>query len=161
MTWQEILSLFENEFVKLLIPGIIGGFTAHLMSVRLFGIQRRIETRREFQLKRLDALRDLRATLHWLRRDITFNWEKPAKEGQTPDEYMFELMNKFNYWETLFLNDKDMSNTLRLFNSLIGASHDSFRGDSKIYQKPLGEIIIEIKSSVDQKIVEIDKLITK
>ena len=158
---QEFLSLFENEFVKLLVSGILGGLIAHFMSIRLFGIQRRIETRREFQLKRLDALRDLRLTLHWLHRDIVSNWEKPIKKGQTPEEYMLELMNKFNYWGTLFLNDQQMSSTLRKFSSLVGASHEEFYGDSKTFQKPLGGMIIEIQSEVDQKIVEIEKSITK
>jgi hypothetical protein len=161
VTGQEILSLFGNEFVKLLVSGILGGLTAHFMSIRLFGIQRKVETRREFQLKRLDALRDLRLTLHWLRRDITYNWEKPMKKDQTPEEYMFELMNKFNYWETLFLHDQQMSNTLRKFYSLIGASHEAFYGNNKIFPKPLGEIIIEIRSEVELKIVEIEKSITK
>lgn len=85
MAVQEILSISANEFLKLLVSGIPGGLTAHSMSVRLFSIQRKIETKRELQLKKLDALRDLRLTLHWLRRDITFDWERPLKKDQTPE----------------------------------------------------------------------------
>lgn len=161
MISQEVLNLVGSEFIKLIISGAIGGFVAHFLSVQLFKTQKKIETERELQLKRLDALRDLRITLHWLRRDITYNWEKPVREDQTPNEYMFELMNKFNYWETLFLKDKEMTKALNLLYSLIGTSHEEFLGSNNTFKRALGEIIIEIKSTVEEKIIEIEKLITK
>lgn len=70
-------------------------------------------------------------------------------------------MDRFNYWETLFLHDQQMYSTLRKFNSLIGASHEAFYGNNKIFPKPLIEMIIEIQSEVEQKIMEIEKSITK
>jgi hypothetical protein len=161
MIIQELVSQISGEIAKLIISGTIGGFIAHFLSVRLFRRQKKIEAEREFQLKRLDALRDLRMTLHWIYRDITYNWEKPAREDQTPDEYMFELMNKFNYWETLFLKDKETTKALNLLNSLIGTSREAFHRDNNIFKRPLGEIIIEIKSIVDGKIIEIEKSLTK
>ena len=70
---------------------------------------------------------------------------------------MFELMNKVNYWKTLFLNDQEMSKTLEKLYSLIGTNRDSFNIENKM---PLGKAIEEIRAPVIKKIVEIEKSIT-
>lgn len=157
MIANETINQLFVELVKLFVSGFLGGIT----SLWLFRAQRKFDTKRELQLKRLDASRDINLVLHWLYRDIFYNWEKPINKEQSPEEYMFDFMNRINYWETLFLTDQEMSETLKKLNSPVGASRESFHGEGKIFQKPLGEMIDEIRSSVKQKIVEMEKSITK
>jgi hypothetical protein len=160
MPAQETIYNIGIELLKLFTSGLLGGLVAHYLSVRLFKVQQKITTRREFQLKRIEALRDANLYLHWLYRDVFYNWEKPANKNQSPEEYLFELMNKVNYWQTLFLNDPDMSKSLQKLHSLIGESRKSFVGENKIHSTPLGETINELKMIIIKKINEIENAIT-
>jgi len=157
MPTQETMYQIGIELSKLFVSGLLGGLVAHYLSLRLFKAQQRLGTQREFKLKRLEALRDIKIYLHWLYRDIFYNWEKPANEKQSSEDYMFELMNKVNYWKTLFLNDQEMSKALEKLYLLIGENRDSYNIENKM---PLGKAIEEIRAPVTKKIVEIEESIT-
>jgi hypothetical protein len=156
MDTKVLFSQFFIEFVKLFISGVLGGIVASILSFRLFTAQKRFEAKYEHQRKQLDALRDIDLMLHWLHRDIFYNWEKPVDENKTPEEYIVETVNKVHYWETLFLSDEEMTNKLQKLDSLIGMSRDEFLGE-KPSQKRLGQTINELRMAVRQKIVEIEQ----
>lgn len=124
MPTQETMYQIGIELSKLFISGLLGGLVAHYLSFRLFKAQQRLGTQREFKLKRLEALRDIKIYLHWLYRDIFYNWK------------------------TLFLNDQEMSKTLEKLYSLIGENQDSFNIENKM---PLGKAIEEIRAPVIKK----------
>lgn len=124
MPTQETMYQIGIELSKLFISGLLGGLVAHYLSFRLFKAQQRLGTQREFKLKRLEALRDIKIYLHWLYRDIFYNWK------------------------TLFLNDQEISKTLEKLDLLIGANRDSFNMENKM---PLGKAIEEIRAPVIKK----------
>lgn len=124
MPTQETMYQIGIELSKLFISGLLGGLVVHYLSFRLFKAQQRLGTQREFKLKRLEALRDIKIYLHWLYRDIFYNWK------------------------TLFLNDQEISKTLEKLDLLIGANRDSFNMENKM---PLGKAIEEIRAPVIKK----------
>lgn len=154
MTNTELFKQFIFEVIKLFISGVLGGIVVSIINYRVFKAQRRLDTKIELQKKRLDALRDVDSTLHWLYRDIQYNWENPLNKNQAPDEYIVELVNKVHYWETLFLGDEELSATLQKIDALVGISKDEFFGENKSSQKALGTTINEIRMAVRNKIAK-------
>ncbi|MBI5963961.1 MAG: hypothetical protein HY863_10835 [Chloroflexi bacterium] len=155
MTNTELSKQFIVEFIKLFVSGVLGGMVVSIINYRLFKAQKRLDAKYELQKKRLDVLRDIDSILHWLYRDIFYNWESPLNKDQAPDEYIVELVNKVHYWETLFLDDEEMSATLQKLNALVGVSKNEFFGKDKPSQKALGVAINEIRMAVRNKIVKI------
>ena len=146
------------ETTKLIVTGVIGGFIGGWISFRFFMAQKRYEIKLEDQIKRREALRDMASTLTWIPGDILFDWEKPINEKQTPQEYKMELVNKITYWKTLFWNDPKLSNVLEKFSGLLGAD-TLFNEDEEIRKSP-HELIDEIRISVKEKLIEVEKSIT-
>lgn len=156
MPTQEFWSQLGSEMLKLSISGVLGGFVAHFLSIRLFKTQKRLDAKYELHKKKLDALRDIITTLHWLSRDILDNKEKLLIKGQ--DELMIELVDKLNYWETLFLDDKVMWDTLEKLDVLVYISKDTSSGKDKMPTTTLLQTINEIKMIVKSKIIELQNL---
>jgi hypothetical protein len=156
MDTKELISQFFVEFIKLFVSGILGGAVVSIFSFRLFKAQKSLEEKYEQRRRQLDALRDIDLMLHWLYRDISYNWEKPLDENKTPEEYIVEVMNKIHYWQTLFLSDEETTKTLQQLENLVGMSKESFLGE-KPSQKRLGQTITELKMAVRVKIVEIER----
>lgn len=95
-------------------------------------------------------------TLHWLSKDILSDKEKLVIRGQ--DELMIELIDKLNYWETLFLDDKIMWETLEKLDILIYMSKETPKGKEKMSNTELIRTINEIRTIVKSKIIEIQNL---
>lgn len=147
---NEILQQLFFEMIKLTVSGILGGVIGSFLSLKLYKEQKRIDTKHEEQMKKQEALFEIGSILHWIRRDISVNWESPANEKQTPKEYMFDLMNRMNYWRLLFLDDIDMSKALQSLNQIIGASKEEFFGENKVFEKMPSEIIYDIEKAIEQ-----------
>lgn len=154
MSSGNLLSQFFIESLKLFISGVLGGAVVSFFNYRLLKAQKKIDAEYKFQERKLDALRAIDSRLHWLYRDIHYDWEKTTNKDQNPDEYLKELIDNLHYWETLFLDDEGFKITLRKLYSLIGASKDEFIGRNAP-KKNLGEILDEIRTSVRNKISEI------
>ena len=154
---NELFAQLLIEVIKLVVSGILGGAVVSFFNYRLLRNQKKLEAKQEIQNKRLDALRNIDSLLHWLVRDIFYNWEKPIKKDQLPDEYIVELVNNLHYWETLFLGDEKMSNALRKLSSLIGVSKEEVFGRDA-NKKNLGEFIDEIRKIIREKINELQLL---
>ena len=64
MPTQETMYQIGIELSELFVSGLLGGLVDHYLSLRLFKAQQRLGTQREFKLKRLEALRDIKIYLH-------------------------------------------------------------------------------------------------
>lgn len=155
MSNTESLNQIFVEIIKLVISGAVGGLIASWFNYLLLRAQKRLDTKYELQKRKLDALRDLISTLHWIHRDMLYNREKSIIKDE--DEYMIEFVNKTNYWETLFLDDKDMSAVIDKFNTLVYVSKETISGKRKTSKKELMQAINQIRVGAMNKIVELQK----
>lgn len=156
MVNAELFDQLLAEFVKLIISGVLGGLVASFFNYRVFKAQKRLDAKYELQKKKLDVLRDMITTLHWLSKDILSDKEKLVIRGQ--DELMIELIDKLNYWETLFLDDKIMWETLEKLDILVYMSKETPKGKEKMSNTELIRTINEIRTIVKSKIIEIQNL---
>lgn len=91
---NELLQQLFFEMIKLTVSGILGGVIGSFLSLNLYKEQKRFDVKREEQVKKQQALFEIGSMLHWIRSDISVNWERPANEKQSSREYMFDLQNE-------------------------------------------------------------------
>jgi hypothetical protein len=158
MNGVELSKQFFVELIKLFVSGILGGVVVSVINYRLLRAQKRLDARYELQRKKLDALRDIDFMLNWLYKFIFPVKKRPSVKSRETDEFTIDLINKVHSWETLFLDDQEISMALQKIEIFIDPSRNTFLQEKQTSQKSLIIAFNEIRMTVRNKIIEIQNL---
>lgn len=148
------------ELIKFIASSTIGGIIGGWISFRMFIAQKRFEFKQQDDVARRDALREMLLILPIIYRDIHLNWEMPKDSKESSEEHIADLTRKISNWRSLFLNDKEALEIIREINSIIGVTKHSFYGTENKDMKKPGQIVTELKETIEIKIKRLDKSLT-